>query len=111
LETLNNAKVEGGINMVSIKALLFIVAIVLTPVVVTLLFKLVDFSIGPIVLFYSVLIGPFVGLILVSGFIENFHYSLKALIYTIVFLISAVLFLNYFIWLTHAMGEMDYDLL
>lgn len=97
--------------MISTKSLLLIAAIVLLPVVVTLIFKFIDSTIGPIVLFYSILIGPFVGLILVSQFIGGLHVALQGVIYVLTYVPSAILFLNYFIWLTYLMGEMDYNLL
>lgn len=100
-----------GLVMIPLKSLLLIAAITLIPVIVTFIFKFIDSTIGPIVLFYSILVGPFVGLILVSQFIGGLHVVLKALIYVVAYIPSAVLFLNYFIWLTRVMGEMDYNLL
>ena len=81
------------------------------PIVITGLYKLVESSIGPIVFFYSVIGGIIFGMTWIRTLWKKWNGFVGLLVGVPIGVLGTLLLINFFIWLTWIMGEMDYELM
>ena len=85
--------------------------IFLIPIIITAFFKLIETSIGPTVLLYSIVGGFALGFIWVYAISEKWNEYAGIFIGVPIGLIGMVLLINFFILMTQLMNEMDYQLM
>ncbi len=81
------------------------------PLVITALFTRIECSIGPVVFFYSLLGGSIFGLLWMRTLWKKWNGYVGLLVGIPIWLVGMILLMNFFIWVTWVMSEMDYDLL
>ena len=81
------------------------------PIVITVLYRFIESSIGPIVFFYSVIGGVIFGIIWIKTLWKKWNGFVGLLIGIPLGVLGMLLLINFFIWLTLVMGEMDYELI
>ena len=87
------------------------IAIFCLPIIITSFYKLIEISIGPVVLFYSIAGGILVGFTWIGTIQNKWGELLGMIIGVLIGIIAIILLLNFFILVTWVMGEMDYALL
>ena len=93
------------------KSILASLGIILLPLLITACYTLTEVSIGPVVLFYSIITGVALGAIWGRQIGGKCPAVLAFLLGGIIGIICAVLMVNLFVLITHAFGEMDYHLM
>ena len=81
------------------------------PIVITVLYRFIESSIGPIVFFYSVIGGVIFGIIWIKTLWKMWNGFVGLLIGIPLGVLGMLLLINFFIWVTWVMGEMDYELI
>ena len=86
------------------------IAIWAVPILTTIAYKFVDSSIGPIVLFYSIIGGISLGIFWGKSISTKWNIGAGVLFGSFIGIIGMTLLINFFIWFTMIMGEMDYGI-
>ena len=81
------------------------------PLVITSIYKFIESSIGPIVLFYSIAGGILIGFIWMKTIKKKWHNICGIVVGVPVGIVGIILLINFFVFITSIMGEMDYQLL
>ena len=81
------------------------------PIVITALYRFIESSIGPIVFFYSVIGGVIFGIIWIRTLWKMWNGFVGLFIGIPLGVLGMLLLINFFIWVTWVMGEMDYELI
>ena len=81
------------------------------PIVITVLYRFIESSIGPIVFFYSLIGGVIFGIIWIRTLWKMWNGFVGLLIGIPLGVLGMLLLINFFIWVTWVMGEMDYELI
>ncbi len=81
------------------------------PIIITGFYKYVESSIGPVVLVYSFIGGILLGLTWIKTLKNKWNRFAGLMIGVPIMIFGMVLLVNFFIWITWVMGEMDYALM
>jgi len=87
------------------------IAIFVIPIIITFIYRFIDISIGPVVLIYSIIGGVLIGVAWATTLWNKWNGIVGIMVGVPLGLVSIILLVNFFIWVTYLLGEQDYHLM